>query len=355
MSKMYSFIGRWRTFVCSMGLLCTLLPLFAQKHIRIMEYNVENLFDTIPSTTHADNDFTPQGSYQWTSQRYWSKLSKISRVIAAAGEEQPIDLIALVEVENDSVLSNLVHRTKLWRMEYDYVITHSPDVRGINVALIYQPHRFQLISKNALRIAPPKQNARPTRDVLHVTGLLFTGDTLDVFVCHFPSRRCGRTAMLYRADVAKALRNEINLVMQQRRDAHIIIMGDFNAYYPEAIFTEHLMTELPPALPHSITANTLYLLSHQMRGRGDVAGTYKFQGVWNQLDHFIVNDKLLYNNASLTNTLHTRPQACRIVDFPFLLQTDKNGMGLHPYRSFLGNYYQGGFSDHLPLILDLYY
>lgn len=132
-------------------------------------------------------------------------------------------------------------------------------------------------------------------------------------------------------------------------------MGDFNAYYPEAIFTEHLMTELPPALPHSITANTLYLLSHQMHGRGDVAGTYKFQGVWNQLDHFIVNDKLLYNNASLTNALHTRPQACRIVDFPFLLQTDKNGMGLHPYRSFLGNYYQGGFSDHLPLILDLYY
>lgn len=345
----------WRFGACLVGMwLLALLPAIAQQRFRIMEYNVENLFDTIPSTTHADHDFTPQGSYKWTSMRYWSKVSRISRVVAATGDEQPADLVALIEVENDSVLADLVYRTKLHKMGYDYIVTHSPDVRGINVALLYQPQRFRIIHHDSVRVAPPQKEQRPTRDVLHVAGVLFTGDTLDVFICHLPSRRGGGTATEYRANVTNALRNRVDQVMQQRHNAHIVITGDFNAYYPESIFTDQLKTELPPPHPLSAQPNTLYLLSHSMKGRHDVTGTYKFQGVWNQLDQFIVNGRLL-NNTTSKQTLRTQTDACRLVDFPFLLQRDRNGEGFHPYRTFLGPFYQGGFSDHLPLILDLFY
>ena len=91
----------WRFGACLVGMwLLALLPAIAQQRFRIMEYNVENLFDTIPSTTHADHDFTPQGSYKWTSMRYWSKVSRISRVVAATGDEQPADLVALILTPN---------------------------------------------------------------------------------------------------------------------------------------------------------------------------------------------------------------------------------------------------------------
>lgn len=326
---------------------------FAQEsRLRLMEYNVENLFDTIASPKQGGGEFTPQGSYHWNSPRYWSKLARLSRVIAAAGEDRPVDLVALIEVENDSVVANLTQRTKLWRMGYEYVITHSADVRGINVALLYQPHRFRPIGKDSLRVLPVNKNQHCTRDVLHVAGELTTGDTLDVFVCHLPSRRGGRPAMAYRSAVGRALRTMVDSVMHSRARAHVVLTGDFNSYYPEPLFERDLGVRLPSA-SDSIDANALYLLSNEMRGREDVRGTYKFQGLWNQLDQFIVNGRLLQNRDN--EVLRTSPTHCRIVDFPFLLKKEKSKEGFRPLRTYLGTYYQGGYSDHLPLVLDIEY
>lgn len=315
-----------------------------------MEYNVENLFDTIASPKQGGGEFTPQGSYQWTSRRYWSKLARLSRVIAAAGEDRPVDLVALIEVENDSVVANLTRRTKLWRMGYDYIVTHSADARGINVALLYQPHRFRPVGKDTLRVFPISKNQLCTRDVLHVAGELTTGDTLDVFVCHLPSRRGGNLAMRYRSAVGRALRVMVDSVMQHRAKPLVVLTGDFNAFYPEPLFERDLGVRLPGAVD-SVCEKSLYLLSHNMRGRADVRGTYKFQGQWNQLDQFVVNGRLLNDKGSIrTSAAH-----CRIVDFPFLLKKEKSGEGYRPLRTYLGTYYQGGYSDHLPLVLDIEY
>lgn len=313
-----------------------------------MEYNVENLFDTIASSKQGGGEFTPQGSYHWTSQRYWSKLARLSRVIAAAGEDRPVDLVALVEVENDSVVANLTKRTKLWRMGYDYVITHSADARGINVALLYQPHRFRPVCKDTLRVSPISKRQFCTRDVLHVAGELITGDTLDVFVCHLPSRRGGNLAMKYRSAVGQALRAMVDSVMQCRANPLVVLTGDFNAFYPEPLFERDLGICLPSAVD-TVFDKSLYLLSHNMRGRADVRGTYKYQGMWNQLDQFIVNGRLLDEGRNI----HTSSAHCCIVDFPFLLKAEKSGEGYRPLRTYLGTYYQGGYSDHLPLVLDL--
>lgn len=314
-----------------------------------MEYNVENLFDTLHAEGKADEEFTPRGDHRWTEARYFAKLSRLARVIAGAGGEQPVDLAALVEVESDSVLSHLTRCTRLARLGYEYATTHGEDVRGINVALLYQPARFRPVEQHSLRIRPTAEGLRPTRDVLHVAGELTTGDTLDVLVCHFPSRKGGRPAQRFRETVARRVRTFADSLLHERTHPRLVVTGDFNAFYPERLFTRSLQS-LPPGADSSPAPSSLYLLSHAMKASRDIRGTYKYQGEWNQLDQFIVNGAMLRPDSSVS----TSRADCRIVDFPFLLQDDASGEGVHPFRTYVGPYYQGGFSDHLPLLLDLW-
>lgn len=333
------------------GVLLLTSSLFAQHRFRVMEYNVENLFDTLHAEGHQDEEFTPSGGKRWSEAKYWGKLSRISRVIAAVGGETPVDLVALVEVENDSVVSNLTQRTKLRRLDYKYVITHSLDSRGINVALLYQPPKFRPFSINTLRIAPPaKLKLSPTRDILHVAGELITGDTLDVFVCHFPSRRMEKLSAKYRMEVAQKLRVYADSIMSHRTNPYLLLTGDFNSWYPEKDLLHGLEVKLPVPTAHR---RQLYIMSYKLSAANNIAGTYRFQGEWNQLDHFIVSGSFL--NPWPHRTLSTKVGECKIVDMPFLLKKEKNKLSYTPYRTFLGNYYQGGFSDHLPLVLDLYF
>ena len=320
----------------------------AQQRLRIMEYNVENLFDTIHTAPLLDGEFTPAGSYHWTERRYWKKLADISRVIAAVGGDAPPALVALVEVENDSVVSHLPRRPRLWRAGYDYVITHSADARGINVALLYLPHAFRPVGHDTLRIAPPRRSSF-TRDVLHVAGLIATGDTLDVWVCHWPSRRGGKESEAYRNRVAAVLRSHIDSVLAVRTTPLAVVTGDFNAFHPEPSVARHLGAVLPSPTPQT---RMLYLLSAGMEARCGIRGTYKFQGEWNQLDNFAVSGALLAPPRS--DCPHTSRERCRIADFPFLLRDADSPERIRPYRTFLGTYHQGGFSDHLPLVLDLF-
>lgn len=324
----------------------------AQRRFRVMEYNVENLFDTLHSQGCNDTEFTPTGSKQWSEPKYWGKLSRIGRVIAAVGGETPPDLVALIEVENDSVVSNLTRRTKLRRLGYDYIITHSLDTRGINVALLYQPARFRPFRVDTLRVLPPPNlKITPSRDLLHVAGELFTGDTLDVIVCHFPSRRLQKLSAKYRMKVAKSLRTYADSLMQHRACPYLLLTGDFNTWYPQKDLVCGLQVKLPES--SSVERRQLYLMSHHLIASNGITGTYRFQGEWNQLDHFIVSGSFL--NPWPEHTLSTRVGECRIVDLPFLLKKERNKPTYTPYRTFLGNYYQGGFSDHLPLVLDLFF
>lgn len=344
---------------------------------RIMEYNVENLFDTLHTAPFADEEFTPQGSHQWDTRRYWAKLSRLSRVIAAASADLPPACVALVEVENDSVVSHLIRRTRLWRMGYRSIVTHSRDVRGINVALLFQPALFRPVSHDSLRVPPTDESLSFTRDVLHVAGQLQSGDTLDLWVCHWPSRRNGARSERYRNRMAARLRAHVDRVLLSRRHPMAIVTGDFNAFWPEPSISVHLGARLPEPSPQS---RQLYLLSHAMQASGGISGTYKFQGEWNQLDNFLVSGTLLSASPSLDSAspsldsaspfldsaspsldsaspyvespFRTSAARCRIVDFPFLLQGLGSEAGPRPFRTYLGPHYQGGFSDHLPLVLD---
>ena len=302
------------------GLLCVnaVFPYF-----RVMEYNCENLFDTLDNPLKNDDDFLPEGRMRWDSRRYWSKLGRVARVMAAASGESPCALMGLCEIEGDTVLRDLTRRTSLRHLGYEYITTDCPDRRGINVALLYQPFVFQPVTIDTIRI----QNLH-TRDVLHVGGRMKNGDTLDVFVCHLPSRRGGakRTAA-HRLLVSRIVGDFADSLARCRSSPRIIIMGDFN--------------DEPPDASVRYLARSYPLLTEKLRARdGEIRGSYRFQQQWNQLDQVFVNGDLLPFVAS-----------CRLFAPDFLLE-DSKGMA-HPFRTYRGPFYHGGFSDHLPVVLDL--
>ena len=186
------------------------LPLHGQTEkdtlsFRIVSYNVENLFDCRHDTLKNDYEFLPDGIRHWNYSKYKKKLDAIARVITAVGGWTPPALVALCEVENDSVLRDLTQRSALREAGYRYVMTNSPDQRGIDVALLYQRDMFKLLACQSIPIpnASGKKKFRPTRDILHVSGLLLNKDTLDIFVTHLPvePKKANLTASLQPGDL----------------------------------------------------------------------------------------------------------------------------------------------------------
>jgi len=351
------------------------LPTFSQEKetFRVMFWNVENLFDTERDSLKQDHEFTPTGMRAWNNKRYKKKMVDVARVITAVGEWEPPALVGLCEVENDKVLRYLTRYSPLKSHEYQYVMTESADLRGIDVALLYQKDKFKLLRHSSIR-PDLGLGERPTRDILHVTGLVPTQDTLDVMVVHFPSRSGGeRESEHKRLLVAQLLKTTVDSLFATRREARILIMGDFNDYPENKSIKEVLEVEFlegentvqqlngttNETSGQSFKTNSLYhLLAHkvlkkpknqdQYREFRGSYGSYKYQGQWGILDHLIVSGALLNTNSSF----YTSGDHADVVRLPFLLVDDERFGGLQPLRTYNGMRYQGGISDHLPVCVD---
>ena len=319
--------------------------LFQEKvPFRIVSWNIENLFNTHHDSLKNDREFLPDAMRHWNYSRYKKKLADIARVITAIGEWNPPALVGLCEVENDTVLRDLTRRSPLKELDYRYVMTDSPDSRGIDVALLYQRDLFKLLSSRSISIPPLKQH-RPTRDLLHVSGLLLTEDTLDVFVCHLPSRSGGaKESEPYRLHAAQILRTEADSILHKRLHPQVIIMGDFNDYPTNKSIRKVLEAEAPaPALS---PLKLYHLLARKAKSKD--FGSYKYQGEWGLLDHLIVSGTLL-NRSGEFFTSEEKANVCLL---PFLLIEDKKYGDKEPFRTYKGMKYQGGVSDHLPIYTD---
>lgn len=300
------------------------------RQLRVMEYNVENLFDCVHDSLKDDTDFTPEGSYRWTHGRYWRKLNQVARgiVLASTYDEKLVvpDLIGLCEVENDSVVFDLCHRSLLRGAGYEYMVTNSPDVRGIDVALLYQPVSFRPISHYSLRTVP-LPGMRPTRDILYVRGETLSGE-LHVFVVHAPSRFGGeRVSRPNRMAVAERLCQSLDSLVSAVPEARVVVMGDFNDYSSSPalrLLAAHGLTD--------VTSSPYFTPSRK------IGGTYRYRGLWGSLDHILVSAPLLSAFSSTTIASH-----------PELLERDETYGGVRPFRFFRGPTMHGGFSDHLPL------
>lgn len=333
---------------CLLLLLFFLSPLLAEAQIdtfRVVQLNVENLFDARHDDGKDDYEFLPSSSRKWTWGKYWNKMSNISKEIIALSTDRPPALVALCEVENDSVMRDLTLRSILRSALYRYIMTHSNDSRGIDVALLYQPDSFQPFSSRSVRIAFVNAPKETTRDILHVAGLVKTGDTLDVFVCHFPSRAGGRRFTdSRRKAAAAAMRSAADSLHSLRRKTNILIVGDFNdepeSHSIRSVLGAMSVTDRPEA-------KALYNLSRNLTSAGGIKGTYKYRGFWNQLDQAIVSGELLRSD----NAFRIVGESCRIAALPFLLETDERYGGYKPKRTGWSGR-RDRFSDHLPLVVD---
>lgn len=295
-----------------------------------VELNCENLFDTRHDSLKYDEEFLPTSALRWTPYRYWRKIDHISKDILSCGELDSMavvpDMVVLTEVENDSVMHDLTRRSLLRGAGYDYVMTSGPDLRGIDVALMFSPYAFRLINNHAIRITPPA-GFHPTRDILYASGELISGDTLHVFALHAPSRRGGEVATRpYRIRVAQRLAEGIDSVRHRNRHPLILVAGDFNDYTGDASL-------------QFLEARGMGDVSVKATGRHGARGTYRYHGVWASLDHVLCNAAL---------TAHLR--GCHVNDKPFLLADDEKFGGKKPRRNYLGPKYLNGYSDHLPLV-----
>ena len=295
-----------------------------------VELNCENLFDTQHDSLKQDMEYLPESYHHWNKSRYWNKLNHIGQSIIACGKHENKwllpDLVALCEVENDSVVRDLTKRSLLRQARYEYVMTESPDVRGIDVALLYSPFSFKLLRWNSIRVTPIK-GMRSTRDILYAAGQLINDDTLHVFVVHAPSRMGGELATRdHRMAVAKRLVEAVDSVRNHSNNAKIVIAGDFNDYQKDV--------SIQYVMHHDFLD-----VSASALGNHGAKGTYKYRGEWGSLDHIFCSDPLI-------------PffKCCYVADFPFLLTEDEIYGGVQPLRNFHGARYQNGFSDHLPLV-----
>ena len=277
--------------------------------------NCENLFDYHHDEGKDDTEYLPEATRHWTKQRYWRKLNNIAQELLSCSDDGIPDLIALCEVENDSTLNDLTKRSLLRHAGYEYLMTNSPDVRGIDVALLYSPFTFAPIRSYSIRVTPV-EHMRPTRDILYA------------FVVHFPSRFGGeKYSQPFRQAAADRLCQSIDSIQTVTSEPKILIAGDFNDGDESLIIQQ-------------IERHDIHNLTKESSAPKDIQGTYRYKGQWESIDH-ILGSPYIFNKVCAAS-IHA-PQ--------FLLEDEKRYGGYRPRRTYNGPRYQPGYSDHLPLVV----
>jgi predicted extracellular nuclease len=315
-----------------------------QDSLRIMFYNVENLFDPFDDSLKIDEEFTFEGARHWTWGKFQTKLTHIYKTILAAGNPIPPAIIGLCEIENRFVLNQLVYKTPFAKLDYRIVHEESPDKRGIDVALLFDPNRAELIYHEAVNVYFPFSPDSKTRDVLYSKLLVFGKDTLHVFVNHWPSRWGGQMATdPKRKRVADIVKNKTDSILIHNAHANIIIMGDFN----DEPHDESLYLNLNAK---NVEDNTKLINLMLPLSASASVGSHKYQDQWGILDQIIISKSLILP----TNQIIVKDSTAKIFDASFLMEDDIKFMGKKPFRTFIGFKYHGGYSDHLPVFIDLY-
>jgi endonuclease/exonuclease/phosphatase family metal-dependent hydrolase len=306
----------------------------------VLFYNVENLFDTYDDTLTEDDEFTPHGIRNWTYDRFMHKLNRLFKVLAVSGGWDPPDIIALAETEHKWIVDKLASDTPLSKYQYRVVHRESPDRRGIDISILYREGSFAMLSDSAITIRLKEDPPEFTRDIIHLTGIIPGNDTVHLLFNHWPSRYLGQVNSEWkRTRAARILRDKVTEILADGQGSGIIISGDFNDEPDNNSLSLHLGAGIRL---NDTVDQQLYNLS-PLSGQS-IKGTHKFQGRWYMFDQYIVSGKLLASTIS-----------CRvkILDFDFLFEKDESYMGVKPFRTYYGYSYTGGFSDHLPVLLEL--
>lgn len=300
-----------KRILCALIWIALPLACFSQP-MRFAFYNAENVFDTLRNPAKEDAEFTPQGAKAWDGRKYRTKIDHTAQVIADLSP----GILGMAEVENDAVLSDLVKEIKKKSSRiYAFIRLESGDERGIDPALLYDPVIFSPVGKEMLR-SPLNQ-----RGILYVKGTMkAAGDTLHVFVNHWTSRYMGQKATeAARVDMARLLAQTVDSILAVQKNAKVIAFGDLNDT-PDEKSVQYLQAYAPALKAHN-TVDT---------------PTYYYKGEWLSFDQIFTN-------------FAVESSATRVFTHPYMLE--ENGI---PLRTFSGPVYKGGYSDHLPVFIDLF-
>jgi endonuclease/exonuclease/phosphatase family metal-dependent hydrolase len=307
-------------------------------------YNVENLYDTVDAPGVDDAEFLPASAKQWGSERYVSKLDRLAGVIASMGKDlhpQGVAILGLAEVENRTVLEDLAKRKALKDRGYKVVHVDGPDRRGVDVALMYNPSIYKVYGHKSYRLHMPDSAFR-TRDQLLVSGVL-DGDTTQVIVAHWPSRRGGEKRSEPNRKAAAELGRHIIDSLLARNPAHrVLYMGDLNDDPKNVSLTRYLNATGDKA---KVSGPVMFNPMADPYRKG--VGTLAWRDSWNLFDQIVINHALLTGEGG-----RYRYYGVRIFNEPYLRQDEGNFAG-YPLRTFVGDTYQVGYSDHFPVFLIL--
>ncbi|MEO1516588.1 MAG: endonuclease/exonuclease/phosphatase family protein [Bacteroidota bacterium] len=330
------------------SLLCTSSTYAQKKQYKvgcIGFYNFENLFDTLDDPDIRDEEFTPDGSKRWTKSLYQEKLDHMADVVSQIGTDLTPDGLAILgtaETENRKVLEDFAKHPKLRARNYQVVHYDSPDSRGIDVALLYQPKYFTPSHTEALRLKIPLDNgdSLTTRDVLLVSGL-FDGDSLHVLVNHWPSRRGGELRSRPNRIRAAMLNLEAVRKIQERDpDARIVIMGDLNDDPTSPSVKQILKAK---SKRKKVASDELYNPMYDFYKKG--VGTTAWRDAWSLFDQIIISGTLLQPTDN-----GYRYYKAEVFNKSFMTQKIGQFKG-YPLRTFVGDSYRGGYSDHFPVYM----
>lgn len=347
-----------RPYLCLAALIAAVLccrtlaqTLPAPYRFRVMSYNVENLFDCRHDSLRCDTDFLPQGAYAWSPTRYRHKLNSLAKVIAAVAQQGLPSLVGLCEVENDSVLHHLTRTSALRALDYRYLMTQSPDVRGVDVALLYQPGHFRPLWWRQVQVPSVQHGFAPTRNLLYVCGRTMRGDTVHVVVCHLPSRRGGTLrADRHRALAVSVLTELVDSVYRVQPHALLLAMGDMNLSAGQKLFGKKglgaAVWKGQGAVGDGCRLLSLPVTTCAGSVQG-VQGSYRYRGLWETIDH------ILLSPAWLSHPAWQVEPALQVVALPFMCRPEPTYGGVCPWRTYLGPHYAGGISDHFPVVVTL--
>ena len=310
-------------------------------------YNFENLFDTLDAPDIRDEEFTPGGSRLWNTEIYQEKLDNLTQVVSEIGTDLTPDglsILGVSEIENRSVLEDFAAHPNVVDRNYQIVHIDSPDRRGIDVALLYQEKYFKVqhVEARPVLIYQDNGDRRYTRDVLYVSGL-YDGEPLHIMVNHWPSRSGGQAASQPNRNAAAQVCKEVcDSLTALDPAAKIIIMGDLNDDPSSPSVKEVLQAKRKK---ESVRQGGLYNPMYGYFKRG--IGTLAWRDAWNLFDQIIVSYGLINGEMQGAQLYQTH-----IYNKDYLVQKEGQYQG-YPHRTFSGNTYIGGYSDHFPVFLYL--
>lgn len=297
----------------------------------VMSYNVENFFHPDDDPDKNDDAFTPEGDYRWTPYRMRQKALKISRVIVSANGWNYPHIIGLCEVEGPKAVEALISEGGLSNdvLRYKPICFPTPDSRGIAPAMLYDSDAVKLIKSQPVSMSLPDSDFI-TRDVVYAQ-IQFKTDTFHILVNHWPSKYGGEAETVWKRNyVASRTRSFCDSIRATNANAQIIIMGDFN---------DVASSDAVQSVFGAKKENSEYI---NLSSDTDKS-SYKYHGEWGTIDHIIVSKSLCESS---------RPEF-KVCELPFLLEADDRYVGYKPFRTFVGQKFNGGYSDHLPVLIKL--